>query len=163
MRFAFLSFLTVVVMGCGVDRPPATSTEGEVDDEQVTITEAFCGYELTLPKRQAESFRVFLNENVSEEQIFTFLTRLFSNKRVDWRMKALAAIVAADVLLFKKKMNDNLGPRGVVIRVWGIEGQNTVCTTVAPGTGDWVLPNSWKVKKKVASTIPLYWTVTARR
>jgi hypothetical protein len=89
--------------------------------------------------------------------------RVNTTKRVDWRIKALAAIVAADVLLFKKKMNDNMGAKGVVIRVWGIEGQNTVCTTVAPGTADWALPEEWKIKKKAATTIPLYWTVTSRQ
>lgn len=129
-------------------------------DERVRIAGAFAGYELTLPKQQAEDFRDFLNANISEEQIYAFLKELVSDKRVAWRIKAIAAIVAADVILFKKKMNANMGPNGVVIRVWGTDARSSVCTTIAPDTWTWMLPNDWK---KVTTTIPLYWTITPRQ
>ena len=79
--------------------------------------------------------------------------------RSDWRVKA----VAADVLLFKKKMNDNMVLNGVVIRVWGVGDQSTVCTTISPDTWKWIVPDDWKAKTKVATTVPLYWTVTPRQ
>lgn len=163
MRFAALPLLATVLIGCdGASRPDGTSTTGS-DNEQVNIADALAGYEVTLPKQQAEEFRDVLNANVKEEQILAFLRKLLADKRVDWRLKAVAAIVAADVLLFKKKMNDNMGPNGVVIRVWGVGGQETVCTTIPPGTWEWILSDDWKLKKKVATTVPVYWTVTPRK
>jgi len=163
MRFAALPLLALLLIGCdGAGRSTSTTSKTGAADEAVRIAEAFAGYEVTLPKKQAEEFRDFLNANIPEEQIFGLLKKLVADKRVDWRVKAVAAIVAADVLLFKKKMNDNMGPNGVVIRVWGDNGQYTICTTVAPGTWEWILPDDWKQKMKVATTVPLYWTVTPR-
>ncbi len=55
-----------------------------------------------------------------------------------------------------------MGPNGVNIRVWGVEGQKTVCTIVPLSTWDGILPDDWKLKKKAATTVPSYWTVTPR-
>jgi hypothetical protein len=104
----------------------------------------------------------FLNANISEEQISALLSKFVRDNRIVWQVKAVATIVAADVILFKTKMNDNMGPNGVVIRVWGVDGIKPVCTIATPDIWDWILPEDWNLKMKVVTTVPLYWTVTPR-
>lgn len=128
-------------------------------EERVTITGAIAGYEATLPRKQAEELRDFLNANVSEERIAVFLARLMASE-ARWEVKVLAALIAVDVVLFKKKMNDNMGPAGVVVRVWGLDASGLeVCTLIRRAP---YVPEEWKAKATVAATVPVFWRITPR-
>lgn len=117
------------------------------------------GYEFCLEKKSAEALKNFLNETVDKISILSFLEILTTRIRPE--LKFLAILIAADLIHFRNKLNDNMGIDGVCVRVWGIAARKLLVTCTSPFGID-LLPKKWRNYIDAATTTPLYWKIRPR-
>lgn len=170
MRSIQVLSICAIISGAGVVRgepelaPPPRLAEPHLQMEKLTG-----GYQLILSREAAEHLRDAL-DSVKDGTAFTDIAKEvvkgWDDPEASAKLELIAGMIKTQAPALKKALDEKMGPRGAIIRVYGLEKQRTPKRPVLRAVGGAFIPDDVKERIKngmtVINTTPLYWRVEGR-